>query len=225
MNNKTKSNKSLLSAGVFAAIAASLCCITPALAVLGGLGGIASTFSFLEPLRPYLIAITVVVLGFAFYEAYKPKKEPDIDCACEPALPEGGNEESSAKNNFLNSKPFLWIITVVSILMFTFPSYSGIFFPEDNAITFINSNNIVEATMQIEGMTCTSCEHSVDFALKTEKGVISATSSYEKGIAKIKYDKSKVSPEALSKAVEDKVGYRVTDYKIENYYSHEETHE
>ncbi|MCH7773114.1 MAG: mercuric transport protein MerTP [Bacteroidetes bacterium] len=194
--------------GLLAAIAASLCCITPVLAVLGGLGGIASTFSWLDPLRPYLIGFTAIVLGYAFYNAYKPEKEGDVDCACE-------DDESPAKKNFLNSKAFLWVVTGVSVLMFAFPSYSHIFFPDtNNNIVVVNESNITEAKLYIEGMTCTGCEESVDYALETEEGVISVTSSYETGIAEVKFDKSKVKPEQLSKAVEEKVGYKVKSYEI-----------
>ena len=215
METKKASDKKWIGAGLLAAVAASLCCITPVLAVLGGLGGIASTFSWLDPLRPYLIGVTVVVLGYAFYNAYKPKKEGDIECACEPARPAGGDEESPAKKNFINSKASLWIITGVSILMFAFPSYSHIFFPDtNNNIVVVDENIIAEAKLYIEGMTCTGCEESVDYALQTEEGVISATSSFETGIAKVKFDKSKVNPEQLSKAVEEKVGYKVKSFEI-----------
>ena len=103
METKTESKNKWVGAGLLAAITASLCCITPVLAVLGGLGGIASTFAFLDPLRPYLIGSTAIILGYAFYNAYKPKKEDDLECACE-------DEESLAKKNFLNSKAFLWIV-------------------------------------------------------------------------------------------------------------------
>ncbi|MDZ7646572.1 MAG: hypothetical protein U5K54_05000 [Cytophagales bacterium] len=43
-------------------------CITPVLALISGVGGIAATFSWLEPVRPYLIGITTLVLGFAWYQ-------------------------------------------------------------------------------------------------------------------------------------------------------------
>jgi len=203
MAQKKSTEKKWAGAGLFAAIAASLCCITPVLAVIGGLGGIASSFSFLEPLRPYLIGLTVLVLGFAFYKAYKPQKEEDIECAC----------EEDEKKSFLNSKAFLWVVTGVSILMFSFPSYSNIFFPKTNKVVVSNKSNISEATLQIGGMTCTSCEHSIDYSLKTTEGVLDATSSYKTGVAKVKYDKSKVSAEQLKKAVEEKSGYKVKDVK------------
>jgi mercuric ion transport protein len=217
MEQKKSSEKKWIGAGLLAAVAASLCCITPVLAVLGGLGGIASTFSFLEPLRPYLIGVTALVLGFAFYKAYKPEKEGDVECACEPARPSGGDDESPAKKNFLNSKAFLWVVTGVSILMFAFPSYSYIFFPEtNNNVIIVNESNVTEAKLYIEGMTCTGCEESVNYTLNSKEGVLSATSSYETGIADVKFDKSKVKPEQLAQAIEDEVGYKVNKFEIVN---------
>lgn len=206
---KSNKEKKWIGAGLVAAVAASLCCITPVLAILGGIGGIASTFSWLEPLRPYLMIFTAGLLGYAFYKAYKPKKKEEIECAC----------EDDEKKSFLNSKKFLWTVTIVSALLFAFPSYSGVFFPQSDNIKNVNTidnNNITEATIQIKGMTCTSCENSVDYALKSEAGVVTASSSYKTGIAKVKYDKSKVSAEKLSKAIEEKVGYKVESYKIGN---------
>lgn len=59
----------LLGGAVIAAIVSSLCCILPVIAVVFGLGafGIASTF---ESMRPYLLALTLAALAFAFYKAY-----------------------------------------------------------------------------------------------------------------------------------------------------------
>lgn len=198
--NESKENK-WLGVGIFAAVAASLCCIAPVLAILGGIGGIASTFSWLEPLRPYLIGLSVIALGAAFYQAYKPKKK--VECNCEEEKPK-----------FINSKKFLWIILVVSGVLFSFPYYSGAFFPNvESSVAITNPANIVETKINIEGMTCTSCEHTIDYSLQTTEGVLSATSSFETGVAKVKYDKTKVRPEQLKKAIEEKAGYKVNDIK------------
>src|SRR5690625_7732599 len=70
-----KKNNRLVGAGVLSAVAASLCCITPVLALISGASGVASTFSWMEPARPYLIGITVLVLGFAWYQKLKPRTE------------------------------------------------------------------------------------------------------------------------------------------------------
>jgi mercuric ion transport protein len=73
MNNApTQPSKSLFGASLLAALAASLCCITPLLAVVGGLGGAANSLAWLEPYRLYLVALTVGVLGFAWYRQLRP---------------------------------------------------------------------------------------------------------------------------------------------------------
>lgn len=200
-----KTNKLFRNSVIVTALLASLCCITPVLAVLGGLGGIATTFSFLEPLRPYLIGLTVIVLSYAFYKAYKPKKGTDIDCACE-------DETSGKKVSFINSKKFLWIITAISALLITFPYYSKVLFPTTKEnVALVQSDNIITAEIQIEGMSCTACENSVDYVLKSEAGVIKESSSYKTGIAKIEFDKSKVTEDQLKNAIEEKAGYKVKD--------------
>ena len=70
-----KSENKLIGAGLLTAITASLCCITPVLALIAGTSGIASTFSWIEPFRPYLIGLTILVLAFAWYQKLKPQKE------------------------------------------------------------------------------------------------------------------------------------------------------
>ena len=76
-----KTDNKLIGTGLLTAIAASLCCITPVLALIAGTSGLASNFSWLEPFRPYFIGLTILVLGFAWYQKLKPQKK--IDCKCE----------------------------------------------------------------------------------------------------------------------------------------------
>ena len=52
-----KTDKKLIGAGLLTAFAASLCCITPVLALVAGTSGLASSFSWLEPARPYFIGL------------------------------------------------------------------------------------------------------------------------------------------------------------------------
>lgn len=67
MTTTTKNSKGWV-AGLLTAVAASLCCITPVLAFLGGASGLASSFSWIEPYRPYLIGLTIAVFAFAWYQ-------------------------------------------------------------------------------------------------------------------------------------------------------------
>ncbi len=190
-------------AGVLAAIAASLCCITPVLALLAGTSGLASTFSWMEPARPYLIALTVAVLGFAWYQKLKPKTA-EIDCDC----------EEDGKVPFMQTKTFLGIVTVFAGLMLAFPHYSRIFYPDNSsAVTIVKEADVQTVAFDIAGMTCTSCEEHVKHAVNELPGIVEATASFEEGKAEVKFDKSKTSADAIKAAI-DETGYKVTDFKM-----------
>jgi len=203
MKNEKKSTGMLLT-GIVTAILASLCCITPVLALVAGISGAASTFSWIEPFRPYLAVLTIGVLALAWYQKLKPAKE-EIECDC----------EEDGKSSFWQSKKFLAIVTVFALLMLAFPYYSGIFYPDNSAnqnISF-NESQVFEAEIDLDGMTCSSCEHSVNHALRSEEGVIEAESDYKTGVARVKYDASKVDLDKLSQDLEEKTGYKVIQSK------------
>ena len=198
MNNKK--DKKLMGAGVVTAIAASLCCITPVLALFAGAGGIASTFSWIEPFRPYLMWITILVLAFAWYQKLKPKKQ-EIDCAC----------DEKDKPSFWQSKLFLGIVTVFAGLMLAFPHYSYIFYPEKKAGIVENvSSTIQELNVQVKGMTCESCNLHVENEVAQLPGYIDANADYKTGNVTVKYDTSKSTEEEVIQAINN------TGYKIVN---------
>lgn len=202
--NKNKTNKAVIGSGVVAAIAASSCCIPPVIAAIAGLSGISSSLSWMEPLRPYLIGFAVVAIGYAWYSNLKLGKEDDCGCDIE-------------KPKFYQTKGFLIAITIFAVVSIGFPYYSSIFFPEHQSI---NSNyiesNVIEASMTIDGMTCDGCEHSVISSILNQEGVIESSASYEKGTAKVKFDKSKATIDELAEAVENETGYTVTDHHYIN---------
>ncbi|MBO0331891.1 mercuric transport protein MerTP [[Muricauda] lutisoli] len=198
-----KSNNKLLGLGILTAITASLCCITPVLALLAGTSGIASTFSWLDPLRPYLIGFTVLVLGFAWYQKLKPSKE--VDCNCE-------NEENP---RFIQSKKFLGIVTLFAIVMLAFPSYAHVFYPKaEKQIMVFDNSKIKTIEFKISGMTCAGCEEHVTHKVNKLSGVVKSTASFENGNAIIEFDNSKTDIMEIETAING-TGYSVTD-KIEN---------
>ena len=196
-----KTNKKLISAGLLAAFTASLCCITPLLAFIAGTSGLATTFSWLEPLRPYLIGLTIFVLGFAWYLKLKPKKQ--LDCSC----------EKDEKIPFTQSKMFLGIITLFAVVMLAFPYYSGIFYPTtEKQIIIVDQSNIREIEFTISGMTCASCGEHVNSEVNKLTGIISSDASYENKNAVVKFDDSKTNIDEIENAING-TGYVVTDKK------------
>src|SRR5205809_8124217 len=98
--------------GVVAAVVSTLCCAGPLVAVALGLSGagLAATF---EPLRPYLVAGTMLALGFGFVVLRGEEKracEPGTLCA-PPIAPRWMQRT-------------LWTATSVSLQLLTFPWWS-----------------------------------------------------------------------------------------------------
>ena len=58
--------------------------------------------------------------------------------------------------------------------MLAFPSYSHVFYPEINKSVGNDANELMLATFEIEGMTCSGCEHHVNSVLTNAVGVIEA---------------------------------------------------
>ncbi len=111
-------NKKILSS-IAATIAASLCCVTPVLAVLAGSSSLASSFSWMEPYHNYLVVLTVLLLAYAWWDKLKPQN--DIECACD--------EESG----FFSGKIFLALVSVFAIIMLTFPQWGYDYFEVEDA--------------------------------------------------------------------------------------------
>ena len=197
-----KKDKKIIGLSILTAIASSLCCITPMLALISGTTSFASTFSWMEPFRPYLIVFTVLILCFAWYQKLKPKKT--IDCNC----------ETNQKSSFLQSKLFLSIVTVFAVLMTLVPYYSSVFYSDTKKeVLIIDKSAIKNINLNIKGMTCASCEEHINHAVNQLNGVISVETSYKNGISKISFDKTKTSLIELEKAV-NKTGYTV--FKTKN---------
>jgi copper chaperone CopZ len=198
--NNSKLAQTWLGAGVITAIGASLCCITPVLALISGASGAASSFSWMEPFRPYLIAVTLGVLGFAWYRKLKPKTAEEIACAC----------EDNKNPSFFRSKAFLIIITVFAIAMLAFPYYGQAFYPKSNkSAVVLSARDVKQVSFKLRGMDCASCEEHIKYSVNKLPGILETKADYKTGIANVKYDGSKTDKNVIAKAI-DATGYKVT---------------
>jgi copper chaperone CopZ len=198
-------SKTLIGSGIITALAASLCCITPFLAIIAGTGGAVSSFSWLEPYRPYLMGISILVLAFAWYQKLKPIKKDDMDCAC----------DTKEKSTFFQSKIFLAIITVFTGLMLAFPNYSETLYPKNKikSLASYPTSNILTLQMDIEGMTCQACTHHIEQTADDINGVINTNVDFESGTAEVEFDISKTSKKDNVEAI-NKTNYKVKNTKI-----------
>ncbi len=163
--------------GFIAAVIASLCCIGPVLIALLGFGSIAALSTF-EVYRPYFIAFTVALLGFAFFLTYKKREVICEDGTCK--------HKSASKW----SKASLWIVTVLAGLAIAFPHLG--FAPQTQINESVDSTSTV--TLKIEGMDCAACASGVEGSLAAIEGVRKARVDYEQGKATVDYDSRIVLP-------------------------------
>jgi copper chaperone CopZ len=200
-----KSSGAFTSAGVLSAIAASLCCITPVIALVAGSSSIAANFSWIVPARPYLIGLSISVLAFTWYVKLKPAKANDMDCNC----------ETTKNASFLQSKTFLGIVTAFAILMMAFPLYAKMFYPKPKlqAVTPVVVDSKQQAKFTIQGMTCEGCEEHVNNELSKVNGVLAYKTSYATRSSLVTFDKSKVDVKTIEAAI-NKTGYVVKEYKL-----------
>lgn len=193
-------DKKLVGTSLLAALTASLCCIAPLLALLAGTTGAAVAFSWVEPFRPYLIGLTILVLVIAWYQKLKPKSQEEIDCDCEDDRP-----------RFINSKIFLLLVTLFAGVMLAFPYYSGIFYPNSpvaKEVIFMEQSNIREIKVDIVGMTCKGCEVHIESEVNKLNGILAVEADYEAANTVVKFDESKVKIEEIEKTISD-TGYKI----------------
>lgn len=190
--------KSLMCASIVAAGAASLCCISPLLAMglgLGTLGGAALT----EEWRPWLLGWSGLVLAGAFYLTYR--RRPENECA-------GGACAVSPKTR-RGQKMLLWLWAAAVLLLGAFPYYSGSLWSASggrgSAIAGEQGDARALAVFTVGGMTCAGCAEGIRAALEREPGVTAAV-DYQTGVARIRFEPATTSVEELA-AVLGKLGY------------------
>jgi mercuric ion transport protein len=180
---------------ILTSTSASLCCIVPFLGLVGGSSSLASSFSFLEPFRPIFVGSTFLLLGYAWYANLKPAKKDD--CGCEPE-----------RKSVLQSKGFLTVVTIVSLLLITFPSYSEFLNQPSTYALADDQDKNKKVTLSVNGMTCASCELHIESEVVKLSGVSSVKASYENKSAIIVYDPEKVSEQQIISTINN-TGYKV----------------
>ena len=143
------SNKKIITV-LGATIAASLCCITPILAVLAGSTTLASSFSWLAPYHNYLVGFTILVLLYAWHDKLKPSK--GLACECD------------TKESFFSGKMFLAIVTIFSVIMLTFPQWGDKVF--DEACSTGSCDSTINTKKELKAPACeadTACDTNKSF--------------------------------------------------------------
>jgi len=198
MNLASTSGNKGIAVGVVAAIASSLCCITPVLAAVAGVGSLAGSFHWLAPARPWLIGLSALALGYAWWLKLRPA--PVDDCACE--VPE--------KKSLFQRTGFLITVTVFAVITSAYPLYAGMFNTKTSTPITVDQTTVQRVVIDVKGMTCEGCEAHVSGALLEVDGVIEAEASYEQGTATVAYDPSRTDLQQFFAAI-DSTGYKALD--------------
>jgi mercuric ion transport protein len=113
----TKTNTPWLGVGaVFAAIAASACCVGPLLLLSLGIGGAwMSTLTSMEAVRPFFIIVTLLFIWGGFMKLYLNKDDCKASAVC-------------ATNPVIQKqRQIFWIGSCVILVLLAFPWYAPYF--------------------------------------------------------------------------------------------------
>jgi len=184
--------KSLTLASVIAAIRASVCCIGPVVAV--GLGfsaaGLAAAF---EPVRPYLLGLTFVIFGSAFYRAYR---RPEENCAtgvCDKPV--------SRRAQML----VLWLGAAIVVLFAAFPYYSGTLWktlgPRFQTVAASTAEPNLVAVLTVDDLNCGGCVAAIQQTLSRLDGIRDVKFNYNDNTASVLFDGKRVTAEQIEAKV------------------------
>ncbi len=212
-----KEERLAIGGAVIAAITASLCCIGPLLFVVLGVGAFGAAAAF-DSARSYLLGAAVLLLAFGFYRTYFRGEE-----ACAPG------EACATKPVNRASRAGLWIASIAVLAFALSPYYAGTLAsrlnnksatdvqPTAPAMQSSSAPNAAAptsgtatATLSVEGMTCASCETTINLALQKTPGVRSASASFDRSEVVVEYDPARVTPSQLAQSVNEKTAYRAT---------------
>ncbi len=89
----------------------------------------------------------------------------------------------------------------------TLPALSAVLLLAVSAVSgWSQDDDLEQAPLEFEGMTCGSCAESIAAALQEVEGVRAATVDFDSALARVSYDPGVASPDKLIKAVKE-IGY------------------
>ena len=189
--------KLALGGSVLSAIAASLCCVGPLVAIIAGASGFAAAGLFAQ-WRPLFLVITALMLAMAWYLTYR---HPKADHCSTERCP----HNPVAKWN----KVILWLATAFVIAIAAFPTYSGVaarlLVPAGGSDR--GSSQIKLATLQVNipSMDCGACAAGIEAKLDKQDGVQTAQVDFATKTTVISFDPGKVSSERVTALIEETV--------------------
>ena len=175
-----------LGGGVAASVAASLCCIGPAVTLGLGLGGFTASAWF-ERWRPGLLGLACLLLGTAWILTWRRRRHCSRDGAC--ARPAGRGQ---------------WTLLILATIM----SLGAAVYPWlatqrlDTAPPSEITHGLARLRVAIPSMDCAACASGIAATLRRRSGVEAATIDYSSKLAVIDYAPATVTRNELLAAID-----------------------
>jgi len=153
---------------ITAALAASACCLVPAVLAVVGLSG-AGFGAALAPYRVFFLIATGIALGAGFWLVYRKQKDA---CGCE--APRGRRVARVA----------LWFTAAVTVALAAYPLLGS------GSASAGSQDAPAAATLRLKvtGMDCAECTGTIANRIKKVAGVVSASVDFDSGIAVVRHD-------------------------------------
>jgi copper chaperone CopZ len=179
--------------GILSALFASVCCITPLLLVLLGLGSL-GVGAVLGRFHWWFLAAAFVLLTVAWWRYFHERRR----CATEQCEVASGT-------------PTRWTLLVASVVVAAFAGLNVYTFAGQRQQTAAapdsRTGTATEVVIPVEGMTCLTCELTIESGLKRLPGVQYADARVVEQAVSVRYNPAQISVEDMVEAI-NKTGYR-----------------
>jgi copper chaperone CopZ len=180
--------------GILSAITASVCCLGPVLLVLAGLGSLGFG-ALIGRYHWWFIAAAIVLLAVA-WRSYFREAGRCRTARCEMA---GGKRTRTAL--------LLASVVVAVFVSLNLYTYAGQRRSARQDAAGPMSEQLASVVIPVEGMTCFTCELTVESSVKNLPGVRSVDAKVTESAAYVDYDPARVKVEDLVAAI-NKTGYK-----------------
>lgn len=182
--------------GILSAVFASVCCLGPVLLVLLGLGSLGFG-ALIGRYHWWFIGTAIALLVYAWRSYLKEARR------CKAASCEVARGKMTRTVLTLAS---VVVAVFVGLNLYTYASPFGAARPQAASAV---RGSLTSVTIPVEGMTCFTCELTVESSLKGLAGVHGADANVKDAVAYVEYDPSQVSMAQLIEAI-NKTGYKAT---------------
>lgn len=181
--------------GILSAVMASVCCVTPLVLVVLGLGSL-GIGALLGRFHWWFLAIAVGLLATAWVVYFKEQRR------CQTGQCARGQGNAMRWRLLI---PSVVVGTFVGLNLYTYASQHR---SASNGNPVPN-DTVAQTVIPVEGMTCLTCELTIETTLKRLPGVQSADANVAEQHVQVAYDPTQVRLDDLIAAI-NKTGYRAS---------------